>query len=34
MNSKPRYFESPEKLRAWFEEHDADAPELVIGFFK
>jgi uncharacterized protein YdeI (YjbR/CyaY-like superfamily) len=29
-----RYFASPAKLRQWFDEHHADARELLIGFYK
>jgi uncharacterized protein YdeI (YjbR/CyaY-like superfamily) len=29
-----RFFATPEELRAWFEAHHADTPELWIGFYK
>ena len=29
-----RFFETAEDLRAWFESHHADSPELWVGFFK
>ena len=30
----PRFFESPEEMRAWLQKHHADASELLIGFHK
>jgi len=29
-----RFFATPSELRAWFEAHHADAPELWVGFYK
>ena len=34
MTPKPRFFASPEKLRAWFAEHHATSDELLVGFHK
>ncbi|MFZ1022995.1 MAG: YdeI/OmpD-associated family protein [Thermoplasmata archaeon] len=34
IRTKVRFFERPEKLRAWFERHHASATELWIGYFK
>jgi len=31
---KPLYFASPAHWRQWLEEHHADAPELLVGFYK
>ncbi len=31
---KPRFFATPEKLRAWLEEHHATATELWVGLYK
>jgi uncharacterized protein YdeI (YjbR/CyaY-like superfamily) len=31
---EPIFFESPEHLRAWFEQHHTDARELLVGFYK
>ena len=30
----PRFFETPQDFRSWFEEHHATAPELLVGFHK
>lgn len=32
--SKPVYFATPDKLRAWFEKNHAKADELIVGFYK
>ena len=31
---EPTYFASPDELRAWLEQHHADATELLVGFYK
>jgi uncharacterized protein YdeI (YjbR/CyaY-like superfamily) len=31
---EPRFFATPAQLRAWFEAHHVDAPELLVGFYK
>lgn len=31
---KPRYFATPDELRAWFREHHRSAEELWVGFYK
>jgi uncharacterized protein YdeI (YjbR/CyaY-like superfamily) len=33
-SSKPRFFATPERLRAWFERHHDTARELWVGFYK
>jgi uncharacterized protein YdeI (YjbR/CyaY-like superfamily) len=33
-SAKPRFFATPEALRAWFAEHADSAQELLIGFWK
>jgi uncharacterized protein YdeI (YjbR/CyaY-like superfamily) len=32
--AKPTYFESPSKLRAWFQRHGSSETELIVGFYK
>lgn len=34
MKIPARFFQSPRELRAWFEAHHADRPELWVGFYK
>jgi uncharacterized protein YdeI (YjbR/CyaY-like superfamily) len=34
MDDETIFFETPEQLRAWFEEHHATASELWIGYYK
>ena len=34
FDSEPIFFERPEDLRAWLQEHHASASELVIGYWK
>ena len=31
---EPQFFATPEEFRAWLEEHHADEPELLVGFYK
>jgi uncharacterized protein YdeI (YjbR/CyaY-like superfamily) len=31
---EPVFFTTPAELRAWYEQHHADAPELVVGYYK
>jgi uncharacterized protein YdeI (YjbR/CyaY-like superfamily) len=31
---EPTFFATPAEFRAWFEVHHADAPELLVGFYK
>ncbi len=31
---EPVFFTTPGELRAWFEQHHADTPELVVGYWK
>jgi uncharacterized protein YdeI (YjbR/CyaY-like superfamily) len=32
--SEPVFFTTPGELRAWFEQHHAEAPELLVGYWK
>jgi uncharacterized protein YdeI (YjbR/CyaY-like superfamily) len=34
MAARPRFFVTPEKLRAWFEQHHATSEELLLGYHK
>jgi uncharacterized protein YdeI (YjbR/CyaY-like superfamily) len=34
VSGAPRFFATPEELRAWFDEHAASGSELVVGFWK
>jgi uncharacterized protein YdeI (YjbR/CyaY-like superfamily) len=31
---KPRFFATPEELRAWFERHHETGSELLLGYYK
>ena len=34
MSGAPRFFATPEELRAWFDQHAATEPELLLGYWK
>ena len=34
LKSKPKFFATPAKFRAWLERHHETAPELLVGFYK